>query len=111
MKHETVPKRDGQVRICRNYKVTINPVLDVDKYPLPRPEDLFATLAGGRYFSTLDLLMHITRLMMHKSFSPLTLTADLSVTQDSHLGLLRHLWCSKRPWIPFFKVWMALSVT
>ena len=50
----TVPK-DGQVRICRDYRVTINPVLEIDQYPLPRPEDLFATLAGGKYFSTLDL--------------------------------------------------------
>ena len=51
----TVPKRDGQVRICKEYKVTVNLVLDVDQYPLPRPEDLFGTLSGGKYFSTLDL--------------------------------------------------------
>ena len=48
----TMPKRDELVRICGNYKVTVNPVLDIDQYPLPRPEDLFATLAGERYFST-----------------------------------------------------------
>ena len=51
----TVPKCDGQVCICGDYKVTVNPVLEIDQYPLPRPEDLFATLAGGKYFSTLDL--------------------------------------------------------
>ena len=51
----TVPKRDGQVRICGDHKVTVNHSLDVDQYPLPRPEDLFTTLTGGKYFSTLDL--------------------------------------------------------
>ena len=51
----TVPKHDGAVRICRDYKLTVNPVLDVDQYPLSPPDDLFATLAGGKYFSTMDL--------------------------------------------------------
>lgn len=50
-----VPKKNGQLRICGDYKVTINPVIDVDKYPLPRPEDMLAALAGGEKFTKLDL--------------------------------------------------------
>ena len=51
----TVPKRDGSIKVCRDYKVTVNAILDVDKYPLPQPEDIFATLTGGKKFTTLDL--------------------------------------------------------
>ena len=50
-----VPKTDGGVRICGDYKVSINPVLEVNRYPLPTPEDLFAIVSGAKYFSKLDL--------------------------------------------------------
>ena len=50
-----VPKQDGKFRICGDYKVTVNAALDIDQYPLPKPDDLFASLAGGQKFSKLDL--------------------------------------------------------
>ena len=36
--------------------MTINQALAVDQYPLPKPEELFATLTGGKVFTKLDLL-------------------------------------------------------
>ena len=45
-------KSDGHVRICGDYKVTVNLAA---KYPLPHIEELFAFLAGGKLFTKLDL--------------------------------------------------------
>lgn len=50
-----VIKKDGSVRLCVDFKVTLNPAICVDHYPIPRIEDLFASLAGGKLFSKLDL--------------------------------------------------------
>ena len=50
-----VPKGDGKIHLCWDYKVTINPSLEVNKHPLPKPDELFASLAGGKRFSKLDL--------------------------------------------------------
>ena len=43
-----VPKVEGTIRLCGNYKVTINLQLEPDHYPLPKPDDIFATLAEGK---------------------------------------------------------------
>ncbi|XP_070380207.1 uncharacterized protein [Dermacentor albipictus] len=48
-------KRDASVRICEDFMVTINPVIDVEKYPLPGIEDLWSALSGGQKLTKLDL--------------------------------------------------------
>ena len=48
-------KQDGSVRLCGDYKLTVSCVAKLDTYPLPRIDDLFASLAGGQQFSKLDL--------------------------------------------------------
>ena len=50
-----VVKKDGSIRICGDYKLTVNRAAKMDTYPLPRIDDLFASLVGGKTFSTLDL--------------------------------------------------------
>ena len=38
-------KKNGGIRICVDFKVSINPVIDFHIYPLPTPEEMFSTLA------------------------------------------------------------------
>ena len=50
-----VVKPSGQICVCGDYKVTVNRAINVNQYPLPRMEDIFAKLAGGQKCSTIDL--------------------------------------------------------
>ncbi|XP_063361530.1 zonadhesin-like [Cydia amplana] len=50
-----VLKRDGSLRLCADYSVSINKQLIVEQYPLPTAHELFARLHGGQQFSKLDL--------------------------------------------------------
>ena len=43
------------MRLCGDYKVTVNQMTKTDTYPLPVIEDMLACLAGGTAFSKLDL--------------------------------------------------------
>ncbi len=78
-----VPKKNGKFRICGDYKVTVNQVLAVEQYPLPKPEDLFATLAEGKLFSKLDLSEAYLQL-------PLEENSAQYVTVNTHQGLYRY---------------------
>ena len=49
-----VPKADGSWRLCVDFR-KLNAVVKPCVYPLPRIEDIFDSLEGARYFSSLDL--------------------------------------------------------
>ena len=48
-------KPDGSVRVCGDLKVTINPYLNVDFYPILTRDSMLTTMAGGTKFSKIDL--------------------------------------------------------
>ena len=50
-----VPKADGTVRLCGDYKNTVNKAIHTDQYPIPTAEEVFSKLAGGKKFSKIDL--------------------------------------------------------
>ena len=50
-----VPKKNGAIRLCGNYKTTVNPKLKTTSPPNINIDDIPADLAGGVKFSKLDL--------------------------------------------------------
>lgn len=50
-----VYKPDGSLRLCADYKITLNKVLHVDKFPIPKIDDLLSKLGGSKFFTKLDL--------------------------------------------------------
>jgi transposase InsO family protein len=48
-------KASGDIRICGDFKVTINQHIITDNYPLPRFEEIASTLNNCKYFSVIDL--------------------------------------------------------
>ncbi|CAG9133042.1 unnamed protein product [Plutella xylostella] len=50
-----VLKENGKVKIAGDFSVTLNQDLLVEKYPMPRIEEVFVKLRGGEKFSKIDL--------------------------------------------------------
>ena len=78
-----VLKKDGNVRICGDYKLTVNKAAKVDSYPIPLIDDLFASLAGGKLFSKLDLVHAYQQLLLDDTSKEL-------VVVNTHKGLFRY---------------------
>ena len=78
-----VVKKSGKVRLCGDYKLTINQASPTDTYPLPRVDELYANLAGGKYFSKLDMSNAYLQL-------PLDEESKKYVMINTHKGLFQY---------------------
>ena len=78
-----VPKPEGNIRLCGDYKVTINSKLEIDQYPLPKSDIIFATLSQGKWFSKIDLKHAYQQIKLAETSKPL-------VTTNTYRGLYQH---------------------
>lgn len=78
-----VLKPDGTARICGDYKLTVNQVSKLEEYPLPRVDDLFATLVGGKLFTKLDMSHAYQQLLLDEE-------SKQYVTINTHKGLFKY---------------------
>lgn len=70
------------MRLCVDFKVSLNLVIQSEHYPLPKPEDIFASLAGSQVFTVLDLSN------AYQQLAVLGMSQQL-LTVNTHLGLYR----------------------
>ena len=73
-------KHDGSVRLCGDYKITVNKIAKFDSYPLPCTDNLFASLSGGSTFTKLDLAYAYLQIPLNaesKKFATINTHRDL----------------------------------
>ncbi|XP_030580469.1 uncharacterized protein K02A2.6-like [Archocentrus centrarchus] len=73
----------GTVRLCGDYKLTVNTVASLEQYPIPRVEDLFAALSGGKQFSKLDMSHAYQQILLDDK-------SKKYVTVNTHRGLFTY---------------------
>ena len=78
-----VVKEYGSIRICGDYSLTVNRASRLDAYPLPKVDELFATLVGGKMFSKLDLQQVYLQVMLEDS-------SKQYMTINTHRGLFQY---------------------
>ena len=86
-----VPKSDGGIRICSDFKVTINPVICPQVFPLPTPEEMFSALANEESFTKLDLSRAYKEMKVKEECQhPLTINTHLGLYCYSRLRTFWH---------------------
>ncbi|XP_048590142.1 uncharacterized protein K02A2.6-like [Nematostella vectensis] len=78
-----IVKSDESIRICGDFKVTLNQVSKLDNYPIPKTEDLLAQLGGGVQFTKLDLSQAYQQLELDEESKKYT-------TITTHKGLFEY---------------------
>ncbi|XP_055522702.1 uncharacterized protein K02A2.6-like [Wyeomyia smithii] len=78
-----VRKASGAVRICGDYSTGLNNALQPNQYPLPLPQDIFASLANCTVFSQIDLTDAFLQVLVDENSRNL-------LTINTHRGLYQY---------------------
>ena len=78
-----ITKQDSTIRICGDYKLTVNKVANTDVYSLSKIDELVTALTGIRAFSKLDLSQACQQLVLDEA-------SKLYTTIGTHRGLYRY---------------------
>ena len=70
-----VRKKDNGIRLCADFKITINKYIEYNQHPIPNPTDLLAQLSGGQLFSKLDLSQAYAQLRLDENSQKLCVIA------------------------------------
>ena len=78
-----VVKSNGNIRICGDFRTTVNLATKTENYPIPKIEDIYSTLSGGSVFSKLDCSNAYLQYPLHPESRKYT-------TINTSLGLMRY---------------------
>ena len=76
-------KNDTSLRLCGNFKLTVNPQLVINRHPLPTINEIFGKLQGGKKITEIDLTHAYMQVPVHPD------SRDI-LTIITHIGLFRY---------------------
>ena len=80
-------KADKTVRLCGEYKLTVNKVAKLDRSPIPRIEDLYAQLGNGTAYTKLDMHHACEQIQLHpQSRKYITINTSWGLFTYNRLG-------------------------
>ena len=83
-------KGDGSVRICGDSKQSVNEAGDCNRYPIPKAEDIFATLNGGGGGGQFTKQAYQQLLLSPRSREQLTIKTHKGLFQPTRLQFRVH---------------------
>lgn len=78
-----VSEKDKSVQLCVDYKIPMNGCIQPETYPLPSAGDMFATVAGDKYFSKVDLTRGCQQMVLEHN-------SKVYTTISTHAGLYQY---------------------
>ena len=78
-----VPKTDGSVRVCGDYKGTVNPAIQTEQFPIPTLEEIRGKVSTWKKFTKIDLRSAYQQMVLDKASQQLC-------TINTHKGLFRY---------------------